>query len=204
MRISRRIFLRHASVAALATGPLSAIGSAPPPSCQRVSGAGSYTLGPFDPLKDGDDPVFLVTDLGFDETMVFCTIRTNAPMLFQTAKQGLFELGANEFFMDMQSIRIASVTIQDGADGPHAVFAGTLRSETRLPLLGGKPQTIVEEEVLFGCDVTEFGPEANIEASKTNFSMTAHFDPRKQHAAIFGQEPTFAGRLTRGNIVIIA
>jgi hypothetical protein len=34
--------------------------------------------------------------------------------------------------------------------------------------------------------------------------MTMQFNPLKEHAAIFGDNPTFAGKLTQGNIVVVA
>ena len=204
MNISRRRFFRQAGVGALATASLLTFGSPVRASCQRVSGAGSYELGPFDPVKEGGDPVFIVADLGFDETMVFCKITTNFEPLRFPAKKGVIELGAHEFYMDMKSIRITSMEISQGTDGPIAKYAGTLRSETRMrPFNGANMKTMIEEEVLFGCDVIELGPDASIEISKNNFSMTAHFNPRQEHAAIFGETATFAGRITQGNIVVI-
>lgn len=205
MSISRRRFFQQASVGALATASLLTFGSPAKASCQRVSGAGSYELGPFDPVKAGDDPVFIVADLGFDETMVFCKITTNfSPLLFP-AKKGIIQLGAHEFYMAMQSIRISSVEVSQGTDGPVAKYAGTLRSETRMrPFDGANMKTMVEEEVLFGCDVIQLGPDASVQISKNNFSMTAHFNPRGEHAAIFGETATFAGRITQGNIVVTA
>lgn len=204
MNISRRTFFQRASAGALATA--SFLSFAPPvkASCQRVSGAGSYELGPFDPVKAGDAPVFVVADMGFDETMVFCKITTNFSPLRFPAKKGLIDLGAHEFYMDMESIRVNSVEVSQGTDGPVAKYTGTLRSETRMrPFDGANMKTIVEEEVLFGCDVIQLGPDASVEISKNNFLMTAHFNPRGEHAAIFGENPTFAGRITKGNIVII-
>src|SRR5258706_9521339 len=146
MSISRRRFFQQASVGALATASLLTFGSSVKASCQRVSGAGSYELGPFDPVEAGGDPVFIVADLGFDETMVFCKITTNfAPLRFP-AKKGMIDLGAHEFYMDMKSIRIDSVEVSQGTDGPVAKYAGTLRSETRMrPFNGANMKTMVEE-----------------------------------------------------------
>lgn len=172
--------------------------------CRRVNGSGSYGLGPFEPLRSGDEPVFLVTDLGFDETMVFCKVATNhAPFRFPTAGMGVVELGAHQFFMDMQSLRIDSLAVLEGADGPEAVYDGVLRSETRL-FSGDRMQRFVEENVSFGCRAVHIsGAPASVRVTRTNFSMTARFDPAKEHAAIFGREATFAGLLERGNIMVV-
>jgi hypothetical protein len=200
----RREFIRGLGIGTLATFGLSTSRMSARDACSRVSGAGSYQLGPFEPLQAGSDQVFLLTDLGFDETMVFCKITTNfAGLRFATAKMGIVELGPHEFYMDMRSVEIASLEIQTGDDGPHAVYTGALNSETRL-FSGEATRTIAEKEILFGCDVLAMGPEAAVDISKTNFAMTIHFDPNKEHAAIFGENPTFSGRLTQGNIVVIA
>ena len=207
MNSTRREFLRRASIGMLAFGSLrSATRVRAGTDCSRVSGTGSYSLGPFEAVEAGGEPVFIVADLGFDETMVFCKVTTNfAPIRFPSAKNGVIELGAHEFFMDMKSIRIASMEILEANDGVVATYAATLRSETRTRLFtGGDMKTFIEEEVLFGCDVIELAPEASIEISKNNFSMTAHFNPRKEHAAIFGETATFAGRITQGNIIVQA
>ena len=207
MNPTRREFLRRGSIGVLAFGGiLSATRVRAGTTCGRVSGAGSYSIGPFEAVEAGGEPVFVVADMGFDETMVFCKVTTNfAPIRFPSAKNGVIELGAHEFFMDMKSVQIASMDILQGNDGPVATFAGTLRSETRTRLFtGGDMKTFIEEEVLFGCDVIELAPEASVEISKNNFSMTAHFNPRKEHAAIFGETATFTGRITQGNVIVRA
>ena len=204
MRPTRREFLKQAGTGVLITSGLLAGGVRAQDTCTRVNGAGSYRLGPFDPVEDGADPVYLITDLGFDETMLFCKVGTNyEPFLFPTAKMGVVEIGAHEFYMDMRSVWIRGLEIVETADWPQALFEGQLRSVTRL-FSGDQTQTYVEQLVDFGCAVTEFGPEANIEVTRTNFSMTAHFDPEKEHAAIFGAEATFAGHVDQGNIMVIA
>jgi len=136
--------------------------------------------------------------------MVFCTVRTNyAALRFRTATMGIVELEAHEFYMDMQSVQINSVDIQDSEDGPQAVYSGILSSETRL-FSGAKLKTFTEGHATFGCIATQLNPHAAVQVSKTNFSMTANFDPKGDHAAIFGKQATFAGQLTRGNIVVVS
>ncbi len=205
MSPTRREFLWRAGIGALAVGGLlSATPVRAGTDCRRVNGAGSYRLGPFDPVDPAGEPVFLVADLGFDETMVFCKVTTNfAPLRFPTAQMGVVNFGAHEFFMDMRSVRVNSLEIREGDDGPQAIYEGVLRSETRLGA-GEQARTIIEEEILFGCDVVAFGPDTAAEISTTNFVMTAQFDPRKEHAAIFGEQATFAGLVTEGNIMIVA
>ena len=205
MTSTRRAFLSRFGIGSLITGSLLATGlpTKAQGTCRRVSGAGSYLVGPFKPLE-GSDPIFLVADLGFDETMVFCTIRTNyAGFIFPTFHRGDVRLGINEFSMDMQSVLISSVDVQDSDDGPQAVYAGTMRSETRL-FSGANLKTITEGHASFGCSATQLNAKSGIEVSKTNFSMTANFDPKGDHAAIFGAKATFAGHLARGNIVVMA
>src|SRR5260221_280455 len=78
MRLARRKFLTLSAVGGLLAGlsftPKSAMGLA---TCRRVSGSGSYNIGPFESVVNGAKPVYLVTDLGFDETMVYCKVTTN-------------------------------------------------------------------------------------------------------------------------------
>jgi hypothetical protein len=136
--------------------------------------------------------------------MVFCKITTNfAGLRFATSRMGLVEIPAHEFYMSMESVSISSMTVEDSASGPVASFGGILRTETRL-FSGDRQRTFIEDSVPFGCEAVGGGQGANIEISATNFSMTAQFNPLKEHAAIFGEKPTFAGRLTQGNIVVVA
>src|SRR5262249_10189275 len=145
-----------------------------------------------------------LADLGFDETMVYCKITTNfSTFRFPTATMGTLTLDAHEFYMEMRSIRITSVDIVQSTDGPQATFEGVLRSETRL-FSGSRKRTFVEEQVRFGCRAVKLGPGASVEVSNDNFSMTANFDPQKEHARIFGQKATFSGHLTQGNIIVVA
>jgi len=202
MDSTRRRFLKCSSAALAASITLRPTAALAQTGCRRVSGAGSYVLGPFQNADQKDQRVFLVTDLGFDERTLWCKVATNYdPFIFPTAKLGLVQLAAHEFFMDMQSTRIDSLDIKIRDDGPHAVYSGALRSETRL-FSGAKAMTIVEEELLFDCDAADLGPAATTDITRTNFSMTAKFNPAKEHAAIFGETVTFAGHLTRGNITI--
>ncbi len=201
MSVSRRAFFTKGGL--LAAGFL-AVETPALAACQRVNGAGSYLLGPFAHAQQKDRPVFLTTDLGFDETIVWCKVATNfEPFLFPTAKLGVVELAAHEFFMDMQSTRIDSVQIQFRGNTPVAVYAGALRSEPRL-FSGQKAVTFIEEEINFDCEAQDLGPRTTVEVSAKNFVMTAKFNATKEHAAIFGDQVTFAGHLTRGNISVTA
>ncbi len=203
MRPTRRKFLKQLGAGLIAGSGVAAFGSASAQeACGRVNGAGSYLLGPFDPVQPSSEPVFLVSNLGFDETMLFCKVSTNyQPFLFPTASMGVVEFGAHEFFMDMQSLTITSFQIDEAEVGPRAVFEGTMRSETRI-FSGERAQTFIEEEISFGCWAHP-GARGNVEISETNFSMTAHFTRGTEHAAIFGTEVTFAGHVTTGNIVVV-
>src|SRR5258708_92525 len=70
------------------------------------------------------------------------------------------------------------------------------------PVLGGdQPVYLI---AAFGCDATIISSGASINVSKTKFSMTVDFDPSKEQAAIFGSLATFSGRLTQGNIMVVA
>src|SRR5713226_2833898 len=201
MAPTRRRFLKQAGAGLFAVGSLLAIRTPVRAACQRMSGAGSHTLGPFDHAQEQGKQVFLVTDLGFDETMMFCKITTNfEPLLFPTAKLGVVALGAHELYMNMESTRIDSMKFKMGSDGPQVTFTGTLRSETRL-FSGEKTKTYIEEEVAFSCDAIALGPEVKKQSSKIDFSLTAHYAPQKEQAAIFGEQPTFAGHLLQGNII---
>jgi len=202
MKATRRRFLEYLGMGALATGGVLLNRVRAQDTCRRVSGGGSYLLGPYRGVGERAESVYLVTDLGFDETMLFCTVRTNyAAFQFPTATMAVVELNAHEFFMDMESVRINSVEVQDTDDGLQAVYSGILRSQTRL-FSGDKMQTIDEGHVVFGCYTTMLDPRSNVYVTGMNFSMTASFDPKGGHAAIFGEEATFAGHLMRGNIVI--
>src|SRR5262245_53396196 len=120
MNFSRRTFMTRLGLLASATFLMRpALTRAA--DCQRASGSGSYALGPFEPVTAGDEPAYLITDLGFDETMIFCKVTTNfAPFKFPTARLGVIDLSAHEFFMDMQSESIDSLTVEEGSDGPVA------------------------------------------------------------------------------------
>ncbi len=203
MRPTRRKFLKQLGAGLIAGSGVAAFGSATAQeACGRVNGAGSYLLGPFDSVEPNSEPVFLVSDLGFDETMLFCKVSTNyQPFLFPTAEMGVVEFGAHEFFMDMQSLNISSLQIEEAESGPRAIFTGTMRSETRI-FSGDRAQTFVEERIIFDCWAHP-GARSATEISETNFAMTAHFTRGTGHAAIFGTEVTFAGEVTTGNITVI-
>ena len=198
MNVTRRKFLTGLGAGLLASSTMMpALGRT---TCQRISGFGSYLLGPFDPVVDGAEPVYLTTDLGFDESALFCKVSTNyAPFKFPTARLGVVEFDAYEFFMDMQSTSINSLTIEETDMGYVANFQGILRSVTRL-YNGDRAVEYVEEDISFGCLATELAPRVSV--SEENFSMMASFDPVKGQAAIFGPEATFAGRLTVGQITV--
>jgi hypothetical protein len=104
--------------------------------------------------------------------------------------------------MEMRSQAIDSMVIDNGPNGPHVNFVGSLRSETRV-FSGDKQKVFVEDHLSFGCNATLLSTEASIDASKTNFAMTVRFDPSKEQAALFGSEAAFAGRLTQGNIIVV-
>ncbi len=202
MNTTRRRFLGQAGVGLLATGGLFAVQTKTRAATQRANGSGWYLIGPFDNALEPGKSVFLTSDFGFDETMAFCKVATNYdPLLFPTAKLGIVKLAAHEFFMEMRSVRIDKFEVTVGSDGPQATFSGTLRSETRL-FSGDKLKTIIEEDVDYGCDAYVLGPQAQAQITATNFSMTAHYDPTKDHAAIFGETATFAGHTVYGNIIV--
>ena len=204
MNISRRRFLQQTSVGVLATGGMLAMSVPVRAANQRANGSGWYSIGPFDHALEQGKQVFLTSDFGFDETMAFCKIMTNyEPFLFPSAKLGVVKLGAHEFFMEMRSTSIDKFAISLGSDGPQASFSGSLRSETRL-FSGDKLKTIIEEDIDYGCDAYVLGPQAAAQITKTEFSMNVHFDPAKEHAAIFGERPTFAGHTTYGHIIVVA
>lgn len=204
MNVTRRNFLTKVGAGILGFAGLSVGVTQAGDSCQRISGFGSYLLGPFESLTDANDVVYLVTDLGFDETSLFCTVRTNyAPFRFPTAQMGIVDLEIHEFFMDMQSVQIDTLDVVDTGDGLQAVYSGVMRSETRV-FSGDRMQTFIEGDIGFGCHATHLNDASKIEISTTNFSMTANFEPEGEHAAIFGEHATFAGRLSRGNIVVQA
>lgn len=207
MNVTRRNFMLKVGIGAMSgVGLLGATKSARAESCPRVNGSGSYRLGPYDPVKTGDDPVFLITDLGFDETMVFCKVTTNfAAFRFPTAKMGVIELGAYSFAMEMESVSMDPPTIKNevGSDGPVASFNGVLRSETRI-FSGGKLNVFTEDRIGFGCTATQLNSGAKADVSKNNFEMVVRFNPAKEQAAIFGEQPKFCGQLIKGNIIVVA
>jgi hypothetical protein len=204
MKIARRMFLKHLTTGTLLTTGLLATAIPVRAACERASGAGSYEIGPYDSPQTGGDPVFLTADMGFDETMAFCKISTNyAPFLFPTARLDVVEFGAHEFYMEMRSVSIDAVALEEGENGLMATFGGVLRSETRL-FTGERQRTYIEEAVSFGCQASEPNAGPNIAATGTDFVMTVHFDPLQEHAAIFGENPAFGGRLTKGNIIVQA
>ena len=169
-----------------------------------MNGVGSSRLGPFDPVKKGDDPVYLLSDLGFDETLVFCKVTTNfAAFKFPTVRMGVINFEPHEFYMDMRSVSIDSMSVVQGKDGPEVNYKGILRSETRV-FSGEKMKVFIEEHASFGCTAAMAKEIECAKASKNYFSMTARFDRTKEQAAIFGAQVTFAGHLTDGNIIIVA
>jgi hypothetical protein len=134
--------------------------------------------------------------------MAFCKVSTNYDaMLFPTAKLGVVELGAHEFFMDMESTHIDSLDVQMSSDGPVAIYSGRLASETRIG--SGANAKTYSEQAAFGCNALDLGPTASVQILKDNFSMSVHFDPAGNQAAIFGEHATFAGHLTTGHISIV-
>jgi hypothetical protein len=173
--------------------------------CQRVSGAGSYRIGPFDPVEADGEPAYLVTDLGFDETMVFCKVTTNfQPFRFPTASMGTIAFQPHQFGMDMRSSLISSLKVEETERGLIAVYEGLMRSTTWVfNAEEGAMTEIVEDAIAFGCRAG-MSDESVIEITPHSFSMTAHFNPNLAHAAIFGEEAVFAGPLQQGSIVIVA
>ena len=92
MNFTRRNFLTRFGIGALTTGLITTGIPVRADNCQtqRVNGVGSSRLGPFDPVKKGNDPVYLLSDLGFDETLVFCKVTTNfAAFIFPTVRMGI-------------------------------------------------------------------------------------------------------------------
>jgi len=204
MATNRRQFLAKLGIGTLAGAAVLGVKTPALAACQRTNGAGAYQVGPFPAVKHGDEPVFLTADLGFDETMIFCKITTNfLPFIFQTARMGPITFNAHEFYMDMRSVSVASMSITTDTAGPHAHFTGLMRSETRV-FSGDKQKIFIEDNITFSCDSTAMSSGTNVDVSKTNFSMTVQFDPTKEHAAIFGNTATFAGRVMQGNIIIVA
>ena len=128
----------------------------------------------------------LTTDLGFDETMVYCKVTTNfEPFIFPAFNPafGMVPLDAHSFFMDMQSTRIDRLDIVDGPDGqPRAIYEGVMRSITRVNVAELAANSI-EEEIPYGCvaDDDPFGTPAEVGISKNSFSMTGYFDPGGGH-----------------------
>ena len=210
MSVSRRGFLKHAGTGLVTTaGVLALPGSASAASHgMRVSGSGSYALGPF---PHGDDPngqAYLITDLGFDETMVYCKVTTNFEPLMFTAHNPAYSgrLAAHTFFMDMQSTRIDSLVVQDGPDGfPRALYTGVMSSETRVGPHGDPNQLrFIEHEIAYDCVAEDenAGTLVQVAISKNFFSMTGHFSPGGGHHSLFGPKFTFEGTLASGNIII--
>ena len=205
MSFSRRGFLKYAGTGLVTTAGVLTLGptTAKAANGVRVNGSGSYNLGPFEHGLNPEQEAFLVTDLGFDETMLFCKVTTNFdPFLFPSAGLGVVPLAEHEFFMDMQSTRIDSLVVEDGPDGPRALYTGVMRSETRV-FSGSSQATYIEEEIGYDCEAEDhFGTPSETEITENVFSMTAHFASGGGHAALFGESATFAGTLTSGNIVI--
>ncbi len=210
MSVSRRRFLKRAGTGLVATASVLALPRSAHAATggRRISGSGSYDLGPFPHRDEPENPdrrVPLTTDLGFDETMVYCKVTTNfEPFIFTTFGMGPVELEAHSFFMDMQSTRIDRLDIVDGPDGqPQAIYEGVMRSITRAKV-GETMFEFDEKEIRYGCvaDDDPFGTPAEVGISKNSFSMTGYFDPAGGHHVLFGPEFTFAGTLTSGNIVI--
>jgi hypothetical protein len=203
MYIARRKFLKGFSIAGIAIVAPLRLFTDEVPSCPRANGAGSYQIGPYQSTEAAGEDVYLTADMGFDETMAFCKISTNyAPLRFATMSMGSIDLGAHEFFMEMQSTTISNFTLEDTPDGPKFTMSGTMRSETRV-LSGSRMQTYIEENIAFGCEAGSTTLSPSIQISARNFFMSPRFDPQGDHAAIFGDEPHFGGTLTKGNIIIV-
>jgi hypothetical protein len=157
-------------------------------------------LGPFQHAKIADRQAYLTTDLGFDETTVWCKVATNYDaIIFPTAQLGPVTILEHEFFMDMQSTELTDLQVTVGPDGPQASFRGTIRTVT--VVFAGANQIIIDETCAFGCDAIQLSQSASIVVNRQNFSMTADF-AEPNHRAIFGSPATFAGRLVRGAITI--
>ena len=207
MSVSRRRFLKRTGAGLVTTAGVLALprSASAATGGRRISGSGSYDLGPFMHRDDPNRQAFLTTDLGFDETMVYCKVTTNfEPFIFPTFGMGPVELEAHSFFMDMQSTRIDRLDIVDGPDGqPRAFYEGVMRSITRARV-GETMFEFDEVEIPYGCvaDDDPLGTPAEVGISKNFFSMVGYFDPAGGHHVLFGPEFTFAGNLTSGNIVI--
>jgi hypothetical protein len=203
MSTTRRNFISQLGFGLLASSSLLLKNPQAQAACQRVSGVGSSSLGPFDPVNWVDSPVYLLSDLGFDETLVFCKVTTNFDAFkFPTVRMGVIEFAAHEFSMDMRSVSIDSMVVNQGSNGPEVNYTGILRSETRV-FSGERMKVFVEDHASFGCTAAMAQETEGARVSGNYFSMTARFDPTKEQAAIFGVQATFAGQLTEGHIVII-
>ena len=129
MNLTRHNFLTKFGIGTLTTTGLVAVGmpvSANNCKTQRVNGIGSSRLGPFYPVKKGDDPVYRLSDLGFDETLVFCKVTTNFDAFkFPTVRMGTIDFAPHEFYMDMRSVTVDSMIIVQGSDGPEVIQCRT-------------------------------------------------------------------------------
>ena len=77
MDSTKRRFLKCGTAALAASISLRPTATLAQTGCRRVSGAGSYVLGPFQHADEKEQRVFLLTDLGFDEKTLWCKVATN-------------------------------------------------------------------------------------------------------------------------------
>src|SRR6185436_19370342 len=115
--------------------------------------------------------VYLLSDLGFDETLVFCKLTTNfAAFKFPTVRMGVIDFAPHEFYMDMRSVSIDSMVINQGSNGPEVNYKGILRSETRV-FSGDRMKIFVEDHASFGCTAAMARETEGARVSGNYFSM---------------------------------
>jgi len=167
-----------------------AVGSPPALGRPDIFGAGTELIDT--PKGPNGVPFNLTSIFAFTSDFFHCVVLTNdQPFTMPTHSLGLVEIGKNQFFMSVDSVRIESLTM---AEAGRVEFKGTARSITRV---GDK-----FEEAIVPFNVVALDGGSGFERDSLLLTVLYNENDSPMQLAIFGPEAHFGHSILSGDIAI--